>query len=58
MLEIEQISFGRAFHNFGAASRNDLSLKVVLVGQDDATSRRPLDDDLNLYALGFSLTRK
>ena len=46
------ISNGRAFHSFGGATGNDLSTKVALVRKDGGSSRRPLEDDLNLYAPG------
>lgn len=49
MLGIEQISCGRAFHSFGAATWNDLLPKVALVRKDGSSSGRPLEDDLNLY---------
>ena len=53
ILEIERISRGSIFHSFGAATWNDLSPKVALVRRDGSSSRRPLDDDLKLYAPSF-----
>ena len=53
MLEIERISCSRAFHNLHPLIGNDLSPKVALVRKDGRSSRRPLEDDLNLYAPGI-----